>query len=403
MREFDVAVAGSGLAGSLAALAFAHDGFQVALIAPENTRRDRRTTALMDHSIQLLQRLDLWEAVRPHAAALRTMQIIDGTERLLRAPTVAFHASEIGLDAFGYNFPNAALLDQLAEAIAQSGKIEIISASVRDARISDDRTELDLDDDTTVSARLVIAADGRKSLIRGKAGIDVRNTTYPQTAIVLNFAHERLHGDVSTEFHTTTGPFTQVPLEPRRSSLVWVVRPEDAAMLMDMRPDALNRRIEERMQSMLGKIEVEDGWQAWPLSAMTATSFGKHSVVLIGEAAHVFPPIGAQGLNLSLRDIERAVALAAERRARGETLAIGSEYDRARRADILSRTASIDLLNRSLLSDFLPVQLARAAGLHVLSAVAPIRQMVMQEGVEPGRAFRGFPDRLREKIGRKQA
>jgi 2-octaprenyl-6-methoxyphenol hydroxylase len=404
MKTFDIAIVGGGLTGSIAAIAFARRGFTVALVAPDDGRSDGRTTALMDNSIRFVDELGLWNQVEPHAAALKTMQIIDATERLIRAPAVAFRAAEIGLDAFGYNIPNAAFLAVLAAAIDAEAAITTIGAVVeRIAPVEGAATVLSLSDGAEIAADLVVGADGRQSRVRQAAGIDARTVTYPQTALVLNLAHDRPHGNTSTEFHTETGPFTVVPLSGLRSSLVWVVRPEQAGDLIDMTDDALNRRIETRMGSMLGKVRIEGRPQAWPLSAITARAFGKDAMVLVGEAAHVFPPIGAQGLNLSLRDIQSAVELAGKARDAGQPLAIGAAYDRARRADVLSRTAGIDLLNRSLLSGFLPVQMLRAGGLQLLSSVPPLRHLMMQEGVAPGRAFRGFPDFLRKKIERQRA
>ncbi|MBL0373042.1 UbiH/UbiF family hydroxylase [Rhizobium sp. KVB221] len=403
MEAFEIAVIGGGLAGSIAALSFARKGFRTALVTPETIRNDARTSALMENSIGFLKALEIWDKVSEHATPLATMQIIDGTDRLLRAPTVAFRASEIGLEAFGQNIPNAPFLAILNEAMAAEPNLQVISAGVNNAVLGGEKAELTLTNGERIQAGLVVGADGRQSLIRKSAGIDVHVTNYPQTAVVLNFSHDLAHNNTSTEFHTATGPFTQVPLSGRRSSLVWVVTPQEAAALVDMTDEALNRRIETRMQSMLGKVRIETRPQAWPLSAMTAKHFGKHNAILIGEAAHVFPPIGAQGLNLSLRDIETAVGLAGEAKAAGRNLSIGDAYDRRRRADILTRTAGIDLLNRSLLSGFLPVQMLRAAGLQVLSSVAPLRHFLMQEGVSPGRALRGFPDFLRKKIDRKHA
>jgi 2-octaprenyl-6-methoxyphenol hydroxylase len=403
MAVFDVAVAGGGLAGQIAALAFAKNGFSTVLIAPEDGRTDQRTTALMDHSLGVLAALGIWDRVKPRAAALSTMQIIDATERLLHAPPVTFRASEIGLDAFGYNIPNAPFLAILSEALHELANVTVIATSVERAELSGELATLHLADGTDIKAGLVIAADGRKSVIRHAAGIDVRNHAYPQTAVVLNFAHDRPHNNVSTEFHTKTGPFTQVPLPGQRSSLVWVVKPEEAVEILQLSPEVLNRRVEDRMQSILGKVTVEGGAQAWPLSAATATRFGKGEVALIGEAAHVFPPIGAQGLNLSLRDIENALELALAAQKTGARLAIGDAYDAKRRADIWTRTAAIDLLNRSLLSGFLPVQMMRAAGMHMLSAIPPLRYLAMHEGVAPGRGFRSFPDFLRKEIRRKRA
>ena len=403
MNSYEIAVVGGGLAGAIAAIAFAKQGFSTALIAPDDGRTDSRTTALMADSIKFLTHLGLWEKIEPHAAALKTMQIIDGTSRLLRAPTVAFRAAEIDIEAFGYNILNAPFLKVLEDAIAGEANITVLRTAVENLGTEAGGTTLTLANGESIAAQLVIGADGRASKVRHTAGIDVRTTSYPQTALVLNFAHDLPHGNISTEFHTETGPFTIVPLAGNRSSLVWVVKPEQARDLVDMTDEALNRRIEERMGSMLGKVRIETRPQAWPLSAQTARAFGKDAIALIGEAAHVFPPIGAQGLNLSLRDIRSAVDLAARARAAGRPLAVGDAYDRARRADVLSRTAGIDLLNRSLLSSFLPVQMLRAAGLQLLASVPPLRHLLMQEGVAPGRAFRKFPHFLREKVSRQRA
>jgi 2-octaprenyl-6-methoxyphenol hydroxylase len=303
MRQFDIAVVGAGLAGSLAALALADSGARVALIAPPARANDGRTTALMDQSIAFLRTLGLWQEIARHAAALETMQILDGTARLLRAPPVAFRSGEVGLEAFGYNIPNAPFLAVLDARIAAKGTIERIESGVTAANAFEQGVELTLDDGERILAGLVAGADGRKSKIRDSAGIAVKAWSYPQAALVLNFSHERPHGNVSTEFHTESGPFTQVPLPGNRSSLVWVLPPKEAARLKDLPATELGHAVETRMQSMLGKVTVEGSAQSFPLSGMTAERFGKGRIVLLGEAAHAFPPIGAQGLNLSLRDI----------------------------------------------------------------------------------------------------
>jgi 2-octaprenyl-6-methoxyphenol hydroxylase len=156
------------------------------------------------------------------------------------------------------------------------------------------------------------------------------------------------------------------------------------------------------MQSMLGKVTVEGSAQSFPLSGMTAERFGKGRIVLLGEAAHAFPPIGAQGLKLSLRDI-MALKELIQGAAPANDAGIGERFDRKRQADIRSRTLSVDLLNRSLLSDFLPVQFLRSAGLHLLSALGPLRSIVMREGIEPLGSLKAFRDGLRERVARKQA
>jgi 2-octaprenyl-6-methoxyphenol hydroxylase len=403
MKNFEVAVIGGGLAGMVAAVAIARGGRNVALIAPPAPKEDRRTTALMDQSIRFLDRLTLWDKLKPATAALTSMRIIDGTNRLLRAPATTFRAPEVGLDAFGYNFPNAALMAVLEAAIAGEGNITRFTAFAETIEIGADAVTITLADGDVLSADFAIGADGRKSKLRETAGIDVRNWSYPQSAMVLNFSHSVPHQNISTEFHTEHGPFTQVPLPGSRSSLVWVQNPAEAAANAELSLEDLSRLVEERMQSMLGKVTVEEGVQVWPLSGMMAHRFGKGRIALVGEAAHVFPPIGAQGLNLSLRDIMALTDILCSRAELPVAADSGDQFDRKRRADIMTRTASVDLLNRSLLSDFLPVQMLRAAGLHILSAIPPLRSIVMREGIEPGRGLRGIPAALKERLSRQKA
>ena len=257
-----------------------------------------------------------------------------------------------------------------------------------------------LDDGTEIVADFVVGADGRQSKTRQSAGVAARTWSYPQTALVLNFDHSLGHRNVSTEFNTESGPFTQVPLPGQRSSLVWVLAPAEAERLAALPLPLLGQQVETRMQSLLGAVTIEDGAQTWPLSGMAAARFGKGRAAFIGEAAHAFPPIGAQGLNLSLRDVMALVDILCANPEKPIEADAGETFDRRRRADVISRTASVDLLNRSLLSGFLPVQMMRAAGLHLLSGLAPLRHIVMQEGIEPGRGLRFLPKLLREKIGR---
>ncbi|MBW9117457.1 UbiH/UbiF family hydroxylase [Rhizobium cauense] len=403
MKTFEIAVIGGGLAGMIAAIALARGGRNVALVAPPSPSQDRRTTALMDQSIRFLDRLTLWEKLRPAAAPLSTMRIIDGTNRLLRAPITTFRSVELDLEAFGYNFPNKALMEVLEAAIAAEGNITRFSSFADVIDIADDSVTVTLADGEALSASFAVGADGRKSKLRETAGIDVKTWSYPQSAMVLNFEHSLPHENISTEFHTESGPFTQVPLPGNRSSLVWVQNPSDAVARNELSLVELSNVVEERMQSLLGKVTVEEGLQLWPLSGMMAHRSGKGRIALIGEASHVFPPIGAQGLNLSLRDVMALSDILCTRPELPIAADAGDQFDRKRRADIMTRTASVDLLNRSLLSDFLPVQMMRAAGLHILSALPPLRSIVMREGIEPGRGLRDIPGAIKDKLGRKKA
>lgn len=389
-KLYDVAVVGGGLAGICAALAAAEAGCRTAIVAPENQAPDGRTTALMMPSVALLQKLDVWTRVRDKAAPLRTMRILDGTSRLLRAPTVSFHSSELDLDAFGYNISNAPLLDALHEALAEAKNVDRYQQPVGAASDQADHADLELADGQHIKAALVAGADGRNSLIRRTLGIKVRDWRYRQTALVMNFSHEFSHGDASNEFHTEDGPFTQVPLPGFQSSLVWAMKPADAETMAGQPPEQLALAVEQRMQSMLGKIRIESAVQSFPFSGMIAHSFAKGRFMLIGEAGHVFPPIGAQGLNLGLRDVVDFVEVIRSNDGVSDSQRIADRYNRLRGSDVASRTFGVDLLNRSLLSGFLPVQMLRSGGLSLLSRIALLRQLAMREGINPGSGFRSM-------------
>jgi 2-octaprenyl-6-methoxyphenol hydroxylase len=383
--EVEVAVIGGGPAGLTAAVALASAGVETALVSPP-PRPDNRTTALLMGSVTALETLGVWERCRGEAAALRVMRIVDATARLLRAPEVSFSAAEIGCEAFGYNIENRHLAAALAARAAELSALRRIDEAAESIAIADAGATIRLAGGGRVRTRLVVAADGRNSLCRTAAGIPLRTSRYPQTALTMNLGHTRPHQEVSTEFHTEGGPFTLVPLPGRRSSLVWVTEPAEADRIRALAQPALGDEIERRSHSILGKIALEPGCGVFPLEFATADSFGARRIALIGEAAHVIPPIGAQGLNLGLRDGAAISELAvAARRLGGD---VGStellrRYDRQRRADVTSRALAVDLLNRSLLTDFLPVQGLRGLGLYLADQIGPLRRAVMREGIAP--------------------
>jgi 2-octaprenyl-6-methoxyphenol hydroxylase len=382
----EVAVVGGGPAGLTAAIALAGARVPTALIAPPSPASDNRTTALLASSVNALEAIGVWPRCRAEAAPLRVMRIVDDTRRLWRAPEVRFDAAEIGLQAFGWNIENHRLLAALnarAREIPDLIRIEDQAAAIS---IHDHDVTVSLAGGGTLTVRLVVAADGRRSICRAAAGIETEHRSYPQTALTFNVAHTRPHRDISTEFHTEHGPFTLVPLPGLRSSLVCVVSPEEAERLGELDAAALDRDIERRAHSILGKVRAEPGRGAFPLAIETARRFAHQRIALVGEAGHVIPPIGAQGLNLGLRDAATIGELAVAARRKGADIGgadLMDEYDRRRRADVTSRTVTVDLLNRTLLSDFLPAQSVRGLGLYLLDRIGPLRRTMMREGVAP--------------------
>lgn len=377
MSVVEVAVVGGGPTGAIAALAAADAGWRTALVAPM-ADDDPRTTALMMPAVALLERLEVWPLVADQAAPLTTIHIVDDTGRLPRAPEIAFNASEIGLDAFGYNIPNNALNGALKTRLDAAGvtRVEALARKVVPGRPARIETAFD-----TVFAELVVGADGVHSLVRAETGFKVRRWSYEQSALVTTLSHQRPHNDASIEFHTEAGPFTLVPLPGNRSSLVWVGRPNDTAHRASLDDTALERAIMKASHAVLGAVRIDGPRGTFPLESMVATEVGRDNVVLVGEAGHRFPPIGAQGLNLGLRDVASLAELLVEARRGGGLSGLAARFDRRRRLDIGSRTLGVDLLNRSLLTGLPPISLMRALGVTATRHIGPLRRTMMRLGV----------------------
>jgi len=380
----DVAVVGGGASGLVAALALAHSGAEVLLFAPAGGP-DRRTTALLDSSVRTLETLGLWTGLAPFSAPLSRLRIVDATRRLVRAPEVLFEAAELGLEAFGQNIENDHLHRALRSAAAGDQRIHVVDAAVGSVTPGEQEVALHAGDQR-YTAMLAIGADGRKSICRRAAGIATRQRDFPQVALTMNLRHGRAHNNISTEFHTETGPFTLVPLQGKRSSLVCVVDPHEAKLLGEMDDASLAIEIERRAHSILGRMEIDGPRGSFPLSIELSDAMAAQRIALVGEAAHLLPPIGAQGLNLGIRDAATIAEIVADARRAGQDIggeAVLSLYEERRRPDVRNRAMAVELMNRSLLSDFLPVHAARGIGLEIASRLGFLRRAIMREGLGP--------------------
>jgi 2-octaprenyl-6-methoxyphenol hydroxylase len=386
-KGFDVAVVGGGPAGLTAAIAVARSGVRTALVARRVPYGDNRTTALLHASIEILQGLDVWNACRDHAAALCVMRLVDDSGRLIRSPELRFDCHEIGLDAFGYNIENRHLVEALEDQASKCPDLVRVDDDADAVKHSETEAEIHCRQGLVLRSRLVIGADGRNSICRTAAGIDVRRRALEQSALTLNIDHTRPHHGVSTEFHTANGPCVFVPLPGDRSSIVWVTKPHEAARLSTLSDDELAQVVEKQSHSHLGRVRVAPARHVFPLAFEQARQIALHRIALVGEAAHVLPPIGAQGLNLGLRDAAEIAAIAKDAlllgHDPGNTAAL-SDYQRRRQLDVFSRSLVVDIANRSLLSDLLPMQLARSLGMQALHEIGPLRRFVMRQAIAPG-------------------
>ncbi len=389
--DAQIAVVGAGPTGLAAALALATSGCRTILIdrsPPPGAPADNRTTALLGGSIDLLRNLGVWQSCLVHGAPLRRIRIADATGRLPRAPTVNFHAGEVGREAFGYNVPNVRLIAALRErAEACALLTTIIGDGVSAIELEDASARLMLADRPSVRVQLVVGADGRGSLCRDAAGIRSSERRYDQSAIACNIEHSAAHDGVSTELHRDCGPLTLVPLpSPVASGLVWVDRPREAERLAGLDESAFAEELERHISAYAGRVTHVGPRSVFPLVHMVADPIATNRTALVGEAAHVLPPIGAQGLNLGFRDVAALADIAGASAAIGEDL--GGErtlraYIRTRRSDVMTRSFAVDLINRSLLTDFLPAQFARTIGLQVLDAVPFLRRAAIRAGLGP--------------------
>jgi 2-octaprenyl-6-methoxyphenol hydroxylase len=388
--EAEIAVVGAGPSGLVAALALNHVGAGTVLIGPPpdapSTRRDTRTAALLTSSVDLLKRLSVWPDLARHAARLKAIRIVDDSDGVFSSPAIDFEARELGLEAFGYNIANdilAAVLYRHAGKQLQA----VVPESVDRIEIDPKVALVHCAAGTSIEARLIAGADGRRSICRQAAKIGAKEWAYEQKAIAASFTHTRAHENVSTELHRKAGSVTSVPLpDLHASSLIWVGTSNEIDGLMRLDEASFVTELSKRLGGVLGKVDEVGPRASFPVAGLTADSMAKARTALIGEAAHVLPPSGAQGLNLGFRDaasLADCVAAALKSGADPGNDGTLEAYVDSRRLDVLSRTVGVDVLNRSLLTGFLPLKIARSLAVRGLAALPPLRRFVMQVGMVP--------------------
>lgn len=392
--DTDILVSGGGVAGLTAAAAFGSAGFRVTCVDPEPPvtameaeGSDLRTTAFLQPSIPVLEAAGLWARLEPHAAPLQVMRIIDAGGEVAEPRIVKdFDAADISDQPFGWNLPNWLLRREMVARLAELPNVDFRPGTATQRLLTREAEALvTLSDGTRVAAKLVVAADGRASPMREAAGISVSTTRYGQKALAFAVTHPIPHRNVSTEIHRSGGPFTLVPLPDRDgmpcSAIVWMETGPEVARLAALPVAEFEAAMNERSCFTLGPLRLASRRTVWPIISQIAERMAGERVALIAEAAHVMPPIGAQGLNMSLADLRELLALAEGDRAGLGSAAMLEAYHRKRHLEVQARVAGIDVLNRASMMGAQGLRDLRAGALNALYSVAPVRRTLMRAGL----------------------
>jgi len=394
--DADIIVAGGGLGGSLAALALAHQGFSVCLIdaAPRASTTlpdfDGRTTALAYASTRLFRHLGLWDDLAADAGPINDILVTDGrpADRFRKGEQAAgflhFDSSELAEETpLGWIVENRRLRQVMNAALEARETIRVIApATLGAVETGPASVTVPLDTGETLTGSLLIAADGRRSPLRERAGIRTLNWSYPQTGIVCTVAHEKDHLGIAQEFFLPSGPFAILPMTGNRSSLVWTEKADRAGSFLALSDEDFISEIEKRFGPYLGALSLEGPRWFYPLAFHLATKFYGERMALVGDAAHGIHPIAGQGFNLGVKDVGALCDVLSEHRGAGLDIGHGTalaQYDRWRQFDSASLAFGTDVLNRLFSNDNPALRLVRSTGMGLVNKVDPLRNFFMKQ------------------------
>ncbi|MCB9988785.1 MAG: FAD-dependent monooxygenase [Rhodospirillales bacterium] len=405
----DILVSGGGMAGLILASLLGHAGLDVIVVdpnkipAPKDVKPQTRTIALFGSSINILKAAGVWDIVEPNTLPIDGIRIIDDA-RSLRSQKIdmGFTPSEIGNDVFGHSFPGHHLFAAIIENARKSPNIRFMDGIGLSAHHVDNAgITATLDDGTEIRAALIAGADGRHSITRKDAALPHRLKDYGQKAITCIITHTQPHYNTAIEFHRPGGPFVILPQQDAadgspRSSIVWVEKDHDAEGLLAQDKDTFTDGLRAEIGDILGDIELVEGPHGWPLQWSIAPKLTAPRVAILAEAAHTFTPLGAQGLNLSLRDIAALAETLTDARRLGQDIGSAEtlrRYDRRRRLDVISRVASVNAGNFMVSSQTRTLRTLHHLGLKTIQNLPPLKRAMMRFSLsnppDQGRLARG--------------
>jgi 2-octaprenyl-6-methoxyphenol hydroxylase len=384
----EIVVGGAGFAGLALAIALRQGlggPFTVIVADPALAHarsKDPRASAIAAAARRLFEAIGVWDAVAADAQPILDMVVTDSKLDDAVRPTFLTFGGEVEEgEPFAHMIENRYLVDSLVEKARLLG-VELRSTPVASFAAGANSTEVRFADGETVTARLLVGADGARSLVRDEAGIVTHGWNYDQSAIVTTVAHERDHNGRAEEHFLPAGPFAILPLTGRRCSIVWTEASGEADRIVALPDNEFHDELEKRFGLQLGEIEVVGTRRAFPLGLFTARTFIGERLALVGDAAHIIHPIAGQGLNMGLRD----VAALAETIADAARLGLdpgGPEvlerYQRWRRFDTMTMGVATDGLNRLFSNHSDALRLVRDIGLGVVERMPMLKRMFIRE------------------------
>jgi len=384
----DVVIGGAGFAGLALAIALRQglgEPFKVVVADPALGRThsgDARASAIAAAARRMFETIGVWNAVAADAQPILDMVVTDSKLQDAMRPTYLAFAGEVAEgEPFAHMIENPALVDALVTRAKADG-VELRESAVDSFASNAGRIVVTLSDGETISAKLLVAADGARSAIREAAGIQNVGWTYDQAGIVTTVKHERDHHGRAEEHFLPAGPFAILPLKGNRSSIVWTEEKHEAERIVALPDDQFHAELETRFGLKLGEIEAVGPRRAYPLGLSVARSFIAERVALVGDAAHIIHPIAGQGLNLGLRDVA-ALAEAIVDAARTGLDPGGADvldrYQRWRRFDTMSMGIATDSLNRLFSNRSDALRIVRDVGLGLVDRVPVLKEMFIRE------------------------
>ena len=386
-QSCDILIVGGGLVGLALARAAASFGLGVVIVDRESPKQaesdifDGRVSSIARGSVNMLKRLGVWPLIRGDAQPIEEIRVTDDG-----SPFFLHYASQdVGNEPMGYILENRILRRALHRLVECESKIIWrTGVEVKAIERGSYGVIAELSDGTKANSPLVAAADGRRSLLRAKAGIDVVKRVYRQVGIVCTVAHSLPHGAIAHERFLSAGPFAILPMTGNRSSLVWTERPEVASTILKLSSSDFLKELAWRFGDFLGELEVVSPRWHYPLELTLARRLIDRRLALVGDAAHAIHPIAGQGLNLGLRDAAALteVVLRAQHLGMdiGETVVL-ENYGRWRRFDGLAMAAVTDSLNRLFSNDIGPLREIRGLGLAAVNKLPSLKAVFQRHAM----------------------